>query len=151
MSDDLQLLDRELARYAASLESAPRAKLARSLIGTLRKIHAKRILANVTPEGDAMEPRKPRRLEPGKLADRRGKMFAKASASLRSRAGPDGGELGFSGAAGRIMGVHHYGLIDRVSPETKTEIAYPERPVIGLSQDDRERMLDLAATHLLKD
>ena len=148
MSDELLPLDRELARLAAAAGPAERRKLGRSIAADLRTANAKRIRANVTPEGTAMEPRKASRPTALVSAAKRPKslrpprMFTKAPGSLVRSADADMAELGFSGTADRIMSVHQFGLVDRVSRDRGApEVAYPERTLLGLSDEDRERIL----------
>jgi phage virion morphogenesis protein len=158
MSGPLDALDAELARIAANAGPGERKKLARGIAGLMRSANAKRIRANVTPEGAKMEPRKERSMRPRKLGDtaraRRSlkppRMFAKAPGALVRRATEAGAELGFAGAADRIMAVHQFGLVDAVSRESGApKVAYPERAVIGLPDADRARIFDLAAKQLL--
>jgi phage virion morphogenesis protein len=153
---DTKPLDDELARLASTLQPGERRKLARSLAQDMRAANAKRIRANVMPYGAPMEPRKPRG-RPARLGDvaragrqlKPAKMFRKAPGSLITRANAGSAELGFTSSASRIMAVHHFGLVDRVSAEDGSpRVAYPERVVLGLSAEDRERMLAKVADHL---
>lgn len=151
MIDPLSPLDDELQRLAASIEPGARRKLASAIATDMRSANAKRIRANVMPDGERMEPRKSRSMRPAKLGDvaRQAKklkpprMFQKAPDALVRRATAAAAELGFSGAADRIMGVHQFGLVDQVSRESGApEVAYPERVVLGFSVEDRERVME---------
>jgi phage virion morphogenesis protein len=156
MSLELQPLDDELARLISTLLPAERRKLARSLAQDMRLANAKRIRANIMPDGMPMEPRKPRR-RPMRLGDiararrqlRPTKMFRKATGSLVTRANAGSAELGFTGTAARIMSVHQFGLVDSVSRNAGApEVAYSERVILGFSDEDRDRMLAKVADHL---
>jgi phage virion morphogenesis protein len=155
MSLELKPLDDELARLAATLQPGERRKLARSLAQDMRLANAKRIRANVMPDGAPMEPRKPRG-RPTRLGDvaragkqlRPTKMYRKATGSQVTRANAGSAELGFTSSASRVMAVHHFGLGDRVAEDSPARAAYPERVVLGFSAEDRDRMLAKVADHL---
>ncbi len=151
MSDftDIEL---RIARLIDQVTPAGRAALARKLAADLRKSNAQRIRDNVEPDGEAMEPRRPRqqgkslRERIGPKALRREAMFARAGGAkfLRARATPEGAQIGFTGATARIMRVHQLGLRDKVNPKGQT-VAYPVREVLGISDGDRARLLDIIA------
>ena len=156
MSDGLAPLDAELARLAAGASPAQLAKVSRSIAADMRTANARRIRANVTPDGAAMEPRKtlrPTRLGDAARAGRRikpARMYAKAPGALVRRSNAQLAQLGFSGAGDRIMAVHQLGLIDSVSRESGApKVAYPERPVLGFSDADRARIFDKVAAGLI--
>jgi phage virion morphogenesis protein len=156
MSDPLDPLDQELTRLAASIAAPARKKLAASIATDLRASNAKRIRANVQPDGERMEPRKASSMRPeglGAVARKKKdlpppRMFQKAPGYLVKRATAAGAELGFSSAADRIMSVHQLGLVDQVSQESGSpKVAYPERVVLGLSAEDRERLMSTILAH----
>lgn len=163
MSDDFAPLEDELQRLAETIAPAERKKLAGAVATDLRNANAKRIRANLTPEGEAMEPRKPKasgNFRPKRLRDQITKlrrsvkserMFRRATASgyLRKVSSAGEAQVGFVGAMSRIMSVHHYGLRDTVTRDAGSpEVAYPERPILGLDADDRVRILDKVADAL---
>ncbi|MES2339593.1 MAG: phage virion morphogenesis protein [Pseudomonadota bacterium] len=158
--NDFAPLDDLLTGLADRLDGDARKRLGRTVAEDLRTTNAKRIKANVTPDGEAMVPRKAK--PAGKLtdnADRKTSKSARAAAMFRRAATPrylrkessaGDAQVGFAGAMARIMRVHHYGLRDTVIRDPKApEVTYPERPVIGLTTDDRLRILDrvLHGTH----
>ncbi|RYG86505.1 MAG: phage virion morphogenesis protein [Alphaproteobacteria bacterium] len=149
MSDPLADLDAELQAILANASPQQLRKAGSGIVRTMKTANAKRIRANVTPEGAPMAPRKASSLRPQRLGERvraaRAKtpprMFRKAASKLQGKVGPDGAELFFRGTADRVMAVHHFGLRDRVSRKPKAPtVAYPERSVLGLSIDDRDRI-----------
>jgi phage virion morphogenesis protein len=155
MSDaaDVDELTERLEALTRRLDPGERVRLARSIASDVRKEQIARIRENVTPEGEAMKPRKakPKR-KPGRLRDlvnaqkerpKRGRMFRKVARVLRMKATPEGAEVGFTGAASRILRVHQDGLVDAVSrqPNAPT-VLYPKRELLGLTPDDRRRILD---------
>ncbi|MDQ0250968.1 phage virion morphogenesis protein [Sphingomonas kyeonggiensis] len=157
MSDPLDPLDHELARLAASIAPPARKKLAGAIANDLRASNAKRIRANVQPDGERMEPRKASSLRPASLGAvarkkkdlRPPRMFQKAPGYLVKRATAAGAELGFSSSADRIMSVHQLGLVDQVSDKAGSpKVAYPERVVLGLSDEDRDRLTSSVITHI---
>lgn len=151
-------LTESLEALARRLDPGARVRLAKSIAGDVRKANLARIRANVTPEGEAMVPRKPKpKHKPGRLRNivnaekqrpKRGRMFRKVARVLGARGTPEGAEVGFSGAASRILRVHQDGLVDSVSRQPKAPtVLYPQRELLGLSPEDRRRILDRAMDH----
>ncbi len=161
--EDFAPLNTAIDDLTARLQPGERRKLAGKLGTRLRTANAKRIKANVTPDGAAMAPRrsqpapkagKPRStsLRPTSLrAEKAALMFRSAGKPqfLRRQASPDGIEVGFVGAMARIMRVHHFGLRDTITrnPESRA-VTYDARPVIGLPPDDRLDILTSVTDHL---
>ncbi len=136
-------LDHELSRLIDGLQPAPRQRLARSVGADLRKAKAQTIRANLTPDGQPMAPRKPR-AGAKKRSAKATRMFQRAAGPryLRAKVTPDEITVGYAGAAARILRVHQYGLRDRVSKEPNSpEVTYEARPLIGLTDADRQRVL----------
>ncbi len=137
-----------------ALEPGERRKLA-SRVGTrLRSANAKRIKANITPDGEPMAPRKekPKRKRRGGVRESKPpRMFQSAGTPrfLRKQASADQIEVGFAGAMARIMRVHQFGLRDSVTrdPASPT-VTYEARPTIGLTPDDRLDLLGQVTDHL---
>lgn len=165
MSDDFAPLDEALQELAAGVAPEARRKLTREIATDLRSANAKRIKANVTPEGEAMVPRKAKAR--GRVRARRlrnkvtglkrsvkmAAMFHRATAPqyLRKESSDGEAQVGYVGAMARIMRVHQYGLRDTVTRDpTSPAVTYPERSVIGLPADDRMRILDQVAAAVLK-
>lgn len=163
MADNFSRLVPWVNAIAQRLSPAQMRKLSRKIGMALRRTNAQRIAANQTPEGSAMEPRKPRpkRELPGWLEQRiranpalrakfkkrrpiRNKMFPKirrvSNMTVKPRA--DGVEVGFNSKMARGAYTHHFGLRDRVSrfrdaPQAK----YPARPLLGFGPDDDDTIL----------
>ena len=161
MSDagGIDKLTERLEALTLRLEPGARAGLAKFIAGDVRKANLARIRDNVTPEGEAMVPRKEKpKHKPGRLRKlvnaekqrpKRGRMFRKVARVLTARAVPEGAEVGFSSAASRILRVHQDGLTDKVSRQDHAPTAlYPKRELLGLSADDRRRILERAMDHL---
>jgi len=152
-------LTEKLEALTLRLEPGARVRLARVIAADMRKAQIARIRDNVTPEGEAMVPRKPKpKHKPGRLRNlvnvekqrpKRGRMFRKVARVLRMRATPDAAEVGFSGAASRILRVHQEGLVDKVSRQDHAPtVLYPKRELLGLTPEDRRRILDRALDQL---
>lgn len=146
----------------ARLGPPERKQLASRVATDLRSANARRIAANVTPDGEPMVPRKVRRrdLKPQRMrtaigAQRKdaksGRMFRAAFKPryLSRSADSEGATIGFNGAMARIMNVHQYGLRDTVTRDPRSPaITYPARPSLGLPPDDRLRILARVEEHL---
>ena len=153
---ELEALEDWVGGLMAQMEPRGRRKLALATGRDLRRNNAKRIRANVEPDGDRMEKRKPRekvRSNSGKIR-RSAKMFQKMAAArnLRIKASPDQVKIGYTNnLIARVAAVHHFGLRDFVgkTPDGKTiKTDYPARELLGISDADREGILTAALEHL---
>lgn len=157
MADDLAELEPFLAAYLNRLGPAQRRRVARKVGEALRRENAKRIAANVQPDGSGMEPRKTRkRMKDAKgRIKRTGKMFPKIrlAKALRIRATPDEVEIGFyNPMMAQTARAHHFGLTDFVGRTKDGQVIktkYPERRLLGFSADDVE-IITRAAMDLLE-
>jgi len=131
-------------------------------IGTsARSSNVQRIKKNVTPDGEPMVPRKAKKRGGGRQRGGRRptklrvlkaqRMFQGAIRPryLRKRVTGDQVEVGYTGALARIMRVHQEGLRDHVTrADSSPEVTYPARPVLGLTPDDRLRILQLVVDQI---
>jgi phage virion morphogenesis protein len=154
---ELDELEYRLDALLANVAPAERVRLAHQLGRELRRSFARRIRSNVAPDGSAFEPRKeraPLRSKAGRIKRRKaaGAMFRKMGRpdALDWEASADGVSVGFAGAAlQRIARVHQLGLRDRVArAQGAPEAQYPARRLLGLSDGDRRRILDLVLQRL---
>jgi len=154
---ELDELEHRLDELLRNVSPAERVRLAHQLGRELRRSQARRIRANVSPDGSAFAPRKersPLRSKAGRIKRRQkaGPMFRKMSRpdALAWEASADGVALGFADAGlQRIARVHQLGLRDRVArAQGAAEAQYPERRLLGLSTDDRRRILGLVLARL---
>lgn len=152
--DELEL---RLEQLMQNTDAAGRVRLAHQIGRELRRSQARRIRGNRNPDGSAYEPRKPReplRAKAGRIKGRakRGPMFRKmgSAAYLSWEASPDGVDVGFADSAlARIARVHQFGLRDRVTRRSGgPEADYPARGLLGLTGDERGRILDLVLARL---
>ena len=149
MADSLQQLENWAAPLLAKLSQAEQRKLVRSIAADLRRRQAERIKAQQNPDGSAFAPRKPQPdnyRKPGQISQMFGKIrMARHLKVLRDGQGP---AVGIVGRSARIASVHQYGLRDAVNPGGKV-VTYPERILLGFTDDDVERIRDLLLEHLV--
>ncbi|WP_429169242.1 phage virion morphogenesis protein [Aeromonas rivipollensis] len=148
-ADDLSRLTHWADGLLASMEPAARRQLASEMARTLRASQVQRIRANRQPDGSPMAPRKPQpKLKQGRGRLRR-KMFFKISnpAWLKARASEQQAVVEFVGTANRLATIHQYGLKDRIKGR---EIRYPSRELLGITNQEVERLEELLLAHLTK-
>lgn len=157
MADDIAELEPFLAAYLNKLGPAQRKRVLRKVGEETRRINAKRIAANVDPDGAAMESRKPRK----RMKDRKGrikrmgKMFPKIRLAriLKVHATEDEAEVGFkAGTDSRIGSVHQYGEVDSVGRTKGGQVVktkYPARRLLGFGAEDIE-IITRAAMDMLE-
>lgn len=143
MADDgLDHLAPWLDGYLQRLGPAERRKMTRKLGKELRDANAKRIRANVQPDGSAMEPRKSQRDRRGRLRKRKGRMFPKAALArnLRAQSGADEIVIRFRPLVARIAEIHHFGEEAPVDPHVRNSIRvrYAQRRLLGLGARDQD-------------
>ncbi len=134
------------------LRTAPpeRAQLMRSIGREIRKSQSDRVAAQRDPEGTAFAPRRPkpdRGPKKGKL--RQQKMFRKLRMAKSLKAGGNSDEVwvGFAGRASRIASIHQAGLSDAPAPG-QPKVRYARRVLLGLTETEHRRVLDLILDHL---
>lgn len=148
MSDDLNALEDWAAPLLERLQPGERKKLARDIARELRKRQVARIKRQENPDGSPFEPRKPQaRAQSGSI--RRNVMFTKIRQAkhLKGRGLGDAATVGFTGRVARIARVHQYGLRDKVD-RNGPYYHYPERDLLGYSDDDRAVIRDMILDRL---
>ncbi|QWZ84804.1 phage virion morphogenesis protein [Aeromonas sp. FDAARGOS 1404] len=146
-ADDLNRLTHWADGLLASMEPAARRQLAGEMARTLRASQAQRIRTNRQPDGSPMAPRKPQpKLKKGRGRLRR-KMFFKISNPtwLKARASEQQAVVEFVGTANRLATIHQYGLKDRIKGR---EIRYPARELLGITNQEVEKLEELLLAHL---
>jgi len=129
----------------ARLGATERRKLARKIGTELRRANAKRIRANVGPDGMSWPPRKPEKRRRKKHKQKMYTGMAKAH-NLKVRTQPDGVFIGFLGRVARIARVAQYGLYDEPIPGIR--VKYDQRPLLGFNRADRDLITALLAEQL---
>ncbi|WP_447837523.1 phage virion morphogenesis protein [Aeromonas salmonicida] len=145
-TDDLSRLTSWADDLLASMEPAARRQLAGEMARTVRASQAKRIRANLQPDGSPMAPRKPQpKLKKGRGRLRR-KMFFKISNTtwLKARASEQQAVVEFVGTANRLATIHQYGLKDHIKGR---EIRYPARELLGITTQEVEQLEERLLTH----
>lgn len=155
MMAELDALEHHLGELLAGVDAAGRVRLAHELGRELRRSQARRIRANLNPDGSPFEPRKerpPLRGKSGRVKRKAGRMFRRMGQpdGLAWEASADGVSLGFANAGlQRIARVHQFGLRDRVSrAQGSPEATYPARGLLGLTEAERARILELVLRRL---
>jgi phage virion morphogenesis protein len=145
----IEQLCRDLLLRTAAPE---RARLMRSIGREIRKSQSDRIAAQRDPEGAAFAPRRPkpeRGRKRGRL--RQQKMFRKIRMAKSLKAGGKADEawVGFGGRASRIASIHQDGLADAPAPG-QPKVRYARRVLLGLTDVERQRILDLIISAVAK-
>ncbi|WP_136067089.1 phage virion morphogenesis protein [Modicisalibacter radicis] len=149
MADNLQALEDWAAPLLARLEAKERRRLARAIARDLRRSQRERIRSQTNPDGTPYAPRKPQKWLARQGSIRRKAMFGKLATAkwLKATARGDAAMVGFFGNVARLAKTHQYGLRDRVDRDGPT-IEYPQRELLGFTDQDREVILDSLLTHL---
>lgn len=153
MADDLGELERWLGRIQNGLAPARRRAFAAKLGQALRRSNLMRISANVEPDGGAMEKRKKPKKGggPEKVG---GRMFRRLrlAKAWKVAADADGVEIKpASSSIDRVAAVHQYGETDtvaRLRDGRTLRAKYPERRLLGLSNDDRTMIVEVVGSLL---
>jgi phage virion morphogenesis protein len=145
----IELFCRDLLLRTAAPE---RARLMRSIGREIRKSQSDRIAAQRDPEGAAFAPRRPkpdRGRKKGRL--RQQKMFRKIrmAKSLKAGATANDAWIGFGGQASRIASIHQEGMADAPAPG-QPKVRYTRRVLLGLTESERQRVVDLIISHVTK-
>ena len=107
MESNLDALERWIAVSIARLSPAEQRQLFRRVGEDLRRVNARRIGAQTTPDGSTWLERKPQT----RRHARKGKMMLKLRqrSHLRQKFIGDGVRVGFFGRDGYLASIHHYG------------------------------------------
>lgn len=133
------------------VSAAERSKLMRAIGREIRKSQSDRIGRQQEPDGAAFAPRRPKKARAGKGQLRQQKMFRKIRMAKSLRAGGNGDEVwvGFGGRAARIAAIHQLGLPDAPAPG-QPKVRYARRVLLGLTQAERERVIDMILDHVVR-
>lgn len=148
--EDLTALDRWFGDVLQGLSPGKRRRASMKLGQALRRSNLARQQANIEPDGDKMEPRKPRLDRRGRIRKKAGtKMFRKLRYARRWKidARPDSVEIAPKGNS-RIPAEHHFGkrgYVGRGPDGKKIYTKFPERRLLGFDDGDRQAALDIVA------
>lgn len=143
-------LERFLGRFVTALSPREMRGLASKIGQSLRRENARRIAANVQPDGSAMQARRPRE---GKA---RGKMFRRLRQASILKVTPtaDGVTVGFRGQAQNVARVHHFGeedVVGRTRDGRTIRARYVARQLLGIGDGDEDAILAAVEKHLSRD
>lgn len=148
MSNDLAPFESRLSALLTRVEPAARRSLARAIAARLRATQAKRIAAQINPDGTPYAPRKPRlRRKKGFV---RRQMFSKLRTArwMKTEATPEAAVVTFAGQVQHMAQVHQGGLRDRVDRRGGPEVTYPVRQLLGLTPAEIADIEDAVLAHL---
>jgi len=131
---ELQLVNDRLEALISSLSAPTRKEMARTIAKKLRASQQQNIRRQQAPDGTPFKPRKtpPVRSKKGRI---KREMFAKLRTAkyMKTQASPNEAVIEFAGNVQRMARVHHYGLRDRPSRNSK-EVQYESRPLLGIDE-----------------
>lgn len=153
VADELTQLELWAAPLLAKLAPTQRRQLARTIALDLRRSQQRRIAAQIAPDGTPYAPRRKRaeslREKRGAIRRQKGAMFVKLRTArwLKANVTSEGAEVGFFGRVARLARVHQEGDMDQVAPNGPVA-KYPQRPLLGFTANDRERVRDQVLEYL---
>ncbi|MBJ9342252.1 phage virion morphogenesis protein [Citrobacter freundii] len=140
--------DDKLAGLIGALSPASRRRLAADIAKELRRSQQQRIKKQKAPDGTPYQARKcqPLRAKSGRI---KRAMFQKLRTSryMKTSGRNDAAVVEFTGKVQRIAQIHQFGLKDRPSTHAQ-DVQYPERQLLGFSQDDKQFVEELVIKHL---
>ena len=140
--------DDELAGLIGALSPASRRRLAADIAKELRRSQQQRIKQQKAPDGTPYQARKrqPLRAKKGRI---KRAMFQKLRTSryMKASGRNDAAVVEFTGKVQRIAQIHQLGLKDRPNLHVQ-DVQYPERQLLGFSQDDKQFVEELVIKHL---
>lgn len=153
------MADRDLARFEtwfgriiAGLAPAERRRAALGLGQALRAANLRRIAANVDPDGAPMERGKARYDRRGRLRARAGRKMFRGLRAVRNwkiAADEDGVEIApLNGLIDRLAAINQFAetaTIGRLRDGRRIRYRYPERRLLGFSEEDQRLALDIAS------
>ncbi|HIB9010446.1 MULTISPECIES: phage virion morphogenesis protein [Citrobacter] len=145
---ELTPFDNQVAGLIGALAPASRRKLAAEIAKELRRSQQQRIKQQKAPDGTPYQARKrqPLRAKKGRI---KRAMFQKLRTSryMKASGRNDAAVVEFTGKVQRIAQIHQLGLKDRPNLHVQ-DVQYPERQLLGFSQDDKQFVEELVIKHL---
>ena len=151
--DELTTFEAWAGTLLARLSPVGRRKATREIALRLRRSQQARIATQENPNGTEYEPRKTRshgeRLRGKRGRVKRTAMFKRLRNSRWMSIEENGKELavGFSGRVARLARIHQFGEKSAVAPGGPN-YRYPVRALLGLTNADREMVLDCLLRHV---
>lgn len=146
--NEFKPFDDKLAGLIGALSPESRRKLAAEIAKQLLAAQQQRIRQQKAPDGSPYETRKSQPLRAKKGRIKRA-MFQKLRTSryMKASGRNDAAVVDFTGKVQRIAQIHQLGLNDRPNPHAQ-DVQYPERQLLGFSQDDKLLIEELVIKHL---
>ncbi|CAM3609421.1 phage virion morphogenesis protein [Rouxiella silvae] len=134
---ELSAFDARLSALIASLSPASRKKMAAEIAKQLRASQQANIKAQRAPDGTPFAARKkqPIRAKKGRV---KREMFAKLRTNkyMKAKGTSNDATVEFAGSVQRMARVHHYGLRDRPSKNSKEkDVKYDARLLLGVNEN----------------
>lgn len=144
MASDLTKLNELFDGLIESLSPQERKKLNHDLSRKIRTSQAKRVKANLNPDGSAFKARKPQ----NRKGSIKRKMFQRLIRAkwFKAKGTTNQAGVSFEGQLSRMVREHQYGLRGRINKNI--EIQYPQRELLGFSEDDMELIENVLIDHL---
>lgn len=139
---ELQIVEDWVQPLIQRMRPVERRRLLLNLARGLRQRQSRRITAQRDPDGRPYEKRKPRTGTNGPMFRR-----LRQAKHLRAVADTAAAQVGYSGRTARIARIHQEGLSERIAPGGPL-VQYPQRRLIGWSDDDRQWVIDTAHQYL---
>lgn len=145
--NEFKPFDDKLAGLIGALSPESRRKLAAEIAKELHKSQQQRIKQQKTPDGTPYQARKrqPLRAKQGRI---KRTMFQKLRTSryMKASGRNDAAVVEFTGKVQRIAQIHQLGLKDRPNPCSQY-VVYPERQLLGFSQENKKLITELVICH----
>lgn len=152
--NELAPLDAWCSSLLTRATPAERCALARHIAADMHASQAKRIAAQINPDGSPYEPRKPRlRRKAGAIKAKAARqMFSKLRTArwMKTEATPDMAVVTFADQVQRMARVHQLGLRDKVDRRGGPEVTYPARGLLGFTPPEIEAVGDAVLAHLAR-
>lgn len=147
---DLQLVNDRLNALIGNLSPSSRKEMARNIAKKLRASQQQNIKRQQAPDGTPFKPRKPQPIRSKKGRVKR-EMFAKLRTAkyMKAQATSDEVLIDFTRKVERIAKIHHYGLEDKPSRNSKV-YKYEPRPLLGLNDSQLNEIINLITEGLIK-
>jgi len=147
---ELQRVNDRLEALISSLSAPARKEMARSIGRKLRASQQQNIKRQQAPDGTPFKPRKaqPVRSKKGRI---KREMFARLRTAkyMKVKATTEDAVVEFTSKVQRIARIHHYGLKDKPSINSKV-MSYQSRPLVGLNDSDLAEITSLIIKGLAK-
>ncbi|WP_433647173.1 phage virion morphogenesis protein [Kosakonia pseudosacchari] len=146
--NEFKPFDDRLAGLLAALSPAGRRRLTVDIAKKLRQRQQQRIKSQKAPDGTPYAPRKsqPLRAKKGRI---KREMFAKLRTNryMKASGNDNAAVVEFTGKVQRIARVHQLGLKDKPG-RNSAETQYPERQLLGFSEEENRMVESLIIEHL---